>query len=30
VLNQMVAFVLGEQHTPVVKLGEEIGVKRAG
>src|ERR1019366_4144779 len=25
----MLAFVLGEQHAPVVKLGEEIGVERA-
>src|ERR1035441_9240579 len=29
-LNQMLAFVLGEQHAPVVKLGEEIRVNRAG
>ena len=29
VLNQMLAFVLDEQHAPIVKLGEEIGVKRA-
>ena len=30
VLDEMLAFVLDEQHTPVVKLGEEIGVERIG
>ena len=30
VLNQMLAFVLGEQDAPVVKLGKEIGGKRVG
>jgi len=30
VLDQMLAFVLDEQHAPVVKLGEEIGVEGAG
>src|ERR1039458_9536031 len=29
VLDQMLAFVLDDQCAPVVKLGEEIGVKRA-
>src|ERR1039457_3051881 len=30
VLDQMLALVLDEQNAPVVKLGEEIGVERAG
>src|ERR1035438_7159015 len=29
-LNQMLAFVLGEQDAPIVKLGDEIGVEHAG
>src|ERR1035441_3327782 len=29
VLDKMLAFVLDDQSAPVVKLGEEIGVKRA-
>src|ERR1019366_10711688 len=29
VLDEMLAFVLDDQNAPIVKLGEEIGVKRA-